>query len=125
MRRMTARTTGFSIVEALVATMLVGVASTLLASALTVRTVARRHSARDAAAARALGDLIATLAARPCTMADTSAVGTRETAAGTALIQWHAHRSAAGWAFAESVSIGAGSAASSGVVATQGRVPCT
>lgn len=122
---MIARPTGFSIVEALVATMLVGVASALLASALTVRTVARRDAARDATAAAALGDLLGLLAARPCVAADTSAESTRETAMGTALVRWHARRSGAGWAFAESVSVRVGTGAGSDVVATEGRVPCT
>ncbi|MDQ8165451.1 MAG: type II secretion system protein [Gemmatimonadota bacterium] len=122
---MIARQRGFSIVEALVATILVGVASTLLASALTVRTVARRGAARDAAAAGALGDLLRVLAARPCLAADTSAESTRETAMGKADVRWHARRAGAGWAFAESVSVRLGSDDGRSVVATEGRVPCT
>lgn len=124
MRSMIARPRGFSIVEALVATMLVGVASALLASALTVRTVARRDAARDATAAAALGDLVGVLAARPCLAADTSAESTRETAMGTALVRWHARRAGAGWAFAESVSVRVGARNGSDVVATEGRVSC-
>lgn len=105
--------------------MLVGVASALLASALTVRTVARRQSARDAVAARALTDLLGTLAARSCQSVDTAEVSVRETAAGPAMVSWHARRSGAGWAFAESVSLNAGIAAGASAVTTEGRVPCT
>ena len=125
MRSMIVRPRGFSIVEALVATMLVGVASTILASALTVRTAARREGALDAAAARALADLLRALAARPCWAADTSAELTRETSAGTALVRWQARRSGSGWAFAESVSVRAGTAPGSTGVETEGRIACT
>lgn len=121
---MIARQRGFSIVEALVAMILVGVASALLAAALTVRTVARRDAARDATAAAALIDLLGMLAARPCMAADTSAEATRETAMGSAQVRWHARRSGAGWAFAESVSVRAGAGNGSNVIATEGRVPC-
>jgi type II secretory pathway pseudopilin PulG len=117
------RTGGFSIVEALVATMLVGVASTLLAAALTVRTAARRQSARDAVAAHALSDVLSTLARRPCTAADTAAESALETAAGTARVRWAALRSRAGWSFTETLFVAAPGRRT--VVATQGRVPCT
>lgn len=105
---------GFSIVEALVATALVGVASAALAAALTVRTALRRQAGRDAVAARVLHEVSATLARRPCTAVDTSAA---QRVVG-ADVRWQARRVASAWEFLQSVEVGGA------VIVSEGRVPC-
>jgi type II secretory pathway pseudopilin PulG len=106
---------GFTIVEALVATMIMGVAGGMLAAAFTVTTAARRRAALDVQSAVQAHERIALLSHRPCVAPDTSGSGSH----GAALTWWRAARVPAGWSFSDSVSLPGvpPRPASSGVVA--------
>jgi type II secretory pathway component PulJ len=92
---------GFTVVEALVATMIMGVAGGLLAAAFIVTTAARRHAALDMQTAVQVRERIAHLSRRPCAAADTAGTA----AHGNALIWWRASRVPEGWSFADSVAL--------------------
>ena len=92
---------GFTIVEALVATMIMGVAGGMLAAAFTVTTAARRRATLDRHTAVQVHERIALLSRRPCSAADTSGSGTL----GAATHWWRATRIANGWAFTDSVTV--------------------
>jgi type II secretory pathway component PulJ len=92
---------GFTVVEALVATMIMGVAGGMLAAAFTVTTAARRRAALDTQTSIQVQERIAFLSRRPCSAADTSGSGT----AGAATHWWRATRVADGWTFTDSLAI--------------------
>jgi type II secretory pathway pseudopilin PulG len=95
------RRTGFSIVEALIALALMGVAGGLLAATFTVAGAARRSAALQAQGAAVLRTRIALLSRRPCSAADTSGVDQ----VGGARDAWRAQRVDAGWEFTDSVAV--------------------
>ena len=97
----TSSRSAFTVVEALVATMIMGVAGALLAAALTVTTAARRRASLDVRTAALVHERVAVLARRPCAAADTT--GTAQV--GNATAWWTARRVGSGWAFAESVRV--------------------
>lgn len=108
----------FSIVEALVATAMLGIAGSALVVALGVAGSIRARGAADSGAAAATADRIALLARRPCASADTSATERR----GALTDRWAARHDAAGWAFAETVSAaGATTPGTAAGVVTCGR----
>jgi type II secretory pathway pseudopilin PulG len=108
---------GLTIVEALIATALMGVAGSMLAASFTVAGTARRNAARDARAAQALRERIAVLSRRPCAAPDTAGVD----ASGGATVFWTAHRAESAWRYSDSVIVpGAVPHAPDG-----GLVPCT
>jgi type II secretory pathway pseudopilin PulG len=92
---------GFTIVEALVATMIMGVTGGMLAAAFTVTTAARRRAALDVQSAVQTYERIALLSHRRCSAPDTAGSG----AHGAALIWWSATRVTGGWSFADSVAL--------------------
>jgi len=89
----------FTIVEALVALAVVGIASAALAVSLAASGSLRRRATARLATGQALGARLAMLAARPCTAADTNGVVT----AGGITEWWTARRVGAGWAFTDSI----------------------
>jgi type II secretory pathway pseudopilin PulG len=108
--------TGFSIVEALVAIAMMGVAGGFLAAAFTVSTVARRRAELDSRTAALVHERVASLARRSCALADTSG----SSSAGASREWWTARRAESGWIFSESVVV-------AGVpprAALTGAVPC-
>lgn len=92
---------GFSVVEALVATAMLGIAGGLLAATLTVTTATRRRATLELRTARFMHERISDLSRRPCTAPDTSGAS-RD---GPVLEWWTAQRAGGGWAIAESVSV--------------------
>lgn len=93
---------GFTIVEALVATAIVGIAATALAASLTATGAMRaRAAARNLVAAIARAQ-VAELSGRACAAPDTGGVISVGGAVGT----WAAQRAGAGWAFSDSVRAG-------------------
>jgi len=89
----------FTIVEALVAATIVGLASAALALSLAASgTLRQRASARTGAAELTVGR-VATLGARGCSAADTS--GT--TASHTLTERWGAQRAGAAWIYADTI----------------------
>ena len=92
---------GFTVVEAVIAIALLGVAGASLASAMAASTAIRtRAKARDGAAA-GLADRLAQLARRPCSAADTAGVDRRNGIAE----HWSAKRTIPGWAAVETVQV--------------------
>ena len=106
---------GFSIVEALVATVMMGIAGGLLSAAFTVATAARRSALRDTDAALALRTRVALLARRPCSAGDTAGVEVH----GPTTVAWSAHRTESGWSFTDTVSV-----AGAAPLRAAGTVPC-
>lgn len=92
---------GFTVIEALVAIVTLGVAGGLLAAAFTVSTAARRRALLDVRGASWAQQRMALLAARSCLAADTS----DSARSGPASEAWSAMRAADGWAFVDSVSV--------------------
>jgi len=93
---------GFTVVEALVATAIVGIAAAALAASLTATGAVRaRATARNRAAAIARGQ-VAELSGRACAAPDTAGVIAVAGATGT----WEARRAGAGWTFSDSVRSG-------------------
>lgn len=92
---------GFTLVEAVVATAMMSVAGGLLATGLTVVTVARRRADIDAWGAQALREHVSLLAGRSCALPDTGAVDRL----GEATDRWSARRSGGTWVFVDSVSV--------------------
>jgi type II secretory pathway pseudopilin PulG len=92
---------GFSIVEALVALAMMGIAGGLLAATFTVTLAARRSAALDVHSAAVVRTRIAVLARRPCSAADTSGVDQLDGAVDT----WSARRTESAWEFSDSLAI--------------------
>jgi type II secretory pathway pseudopilin PulG len=110
------RRAAFTIVEALVAIAMMGIAGAFLAAAYTVTTAARRSAVLDARSADAVHLRIAFLSRRPCAAPDTSATVLN----GRVMEAWRARRSGSGWNFVDSVAMpGAPPRAS-----VTGTVPC-
>jgi prepilin-type N-terminal cleavage/methylation domain-containing protein len=108
--------TGFSLVEALVALALFGVAAGLLAGAMTVTVAARRRAELERHTSVAVHERIALLARRPCAAADTGGAP----AAGATREWWSATRSGGAWVLVDSIAT-VGTAPRSAV---RGEVAC-
>jgi type II secretory pathway component PulJ len=108
--------TGFSVVEAIVATTMLGVVGAMLAGTFSVVRAARARAEARGASALVVAERVATLARRPCTAADTAG-GDR---LGRAISRWAANRSGAAWAFADSTT----APGSGPPVVIAGQVPC-
>ncbi len=91
------RARGFSVVEALAATTMLGVAGAMLAAGFGVIGAARARAGLRSGAAILAGERLSLLSRRPCEARDTSGEGR----AGTAVSRWAAERTAGGWTFAE------------------------
>jgi type II secretory pathway pseudopilin PulG len=92
----------FTVVEALVATTVIGVASAALAAALTATGTLRARAAVRVAAATLPRARIAALAARSCAAPDTAGGIAVSGLTGT----WVARRTGAAWTFSDSVHAG-------------------
>lgn len=110
------RAAGFSVIEAIVATTMLGVAAAMLAATLGALRTFRATAEARAASALAVGERVATLARRPCASGDTA--GSERL--GRAITRWGATRSGAAWSYAESTAAPGGGPA----LVIEGRVPC-
>lgn len=110
------RRTGFSVVEAIVGTTMLGVAAAMLAAALGVLRSVRASADARSASAQAAGERVATLARRSCTAGDTAGVDRR----GRAVTRWAATPAGAAWTYADSTSVPGGGPA----VVIEGQVLC-
>ena len=91
---------GFTIVEALVATMMFGVAGATLVASLAVMRALRTRGLAETAVARSAADHTALLAQRGCGAGDTAGTSRMAEAAEN---RWVATRTAEGWQWADSV----------------------
>jgi type II secretory pathway pseudopilin PulG len=105
----------FTIIEALVATAMLGVAGASLAATLTVVATVQNRAALRAATAAAGGRRLNALVRRPCTAPDTAGAD----AAGPVLDAWTARRTGGSWVFADTLRAPGAPAAVIG-----GTVPC-
>lgn len=90
---------GFTIVEALVATVMFGVAGATLVASLTVMRALRMRALAELAVAEAAANHAALLARRPCSAADTSGASLER----AVQYRWSAARSPEGWRLVDSV----------------------
>lgn len=91
---------GFTIVEALVATMILGVAGATLVASLAVMRALRTRGQAETAIARSVADHTALLAHRGCAAGDTAGISRTADAVEN---RWVATRAAEGWRWADSV----------------------
>lgn len=91
----------FTIVEALVATTIVGIASAALAVSLAASSHLRSRAAARIAAAQIAAQRTGFLSARACAAPDTDGV----TAAARGTEVWRARRSAGGWTYSDSITV--------------------
>jgi hypothetical protein len=105
-----------SVVEALIAVAMLGIAGASLCAAFAATTAARRHAAADTRAADATLARIAWLSRRSCVAADTA--GLDADPGGS--VAWTARRNGAKWVFTDSVRVNGVRA----VTATGGFVAC-
>ena len=91
----------FTIVEALVATTIIGIASAALAISLAANSRLRGRAAARIVAARVATERLGFLSARPCAAADTAGTAS---SAGTSEA-WTARRTAGGWTYTDSIAI--------------------
>lgn len=108
----TTNRSAFTLVEALVATAVIGVAGATLAAVLGGTAVMRARALADARAAQLFRERIGTLAVRACNAADTQASSPPE--------RWHARRVAGAWVYADTITV----APAPRVVSLQGSVSC-
>ncbi len=108
--------TGFSVVEAIVATTMLGVAGAMLAGTFSVLHAMRAHAAARAASSVAVAERVAVLARRPCAAGDTAGADRL----GRAVSRWGARGLGAAWAFADSTAAPGGGPP----VVTSGQVSC-
>ena len=91
----------FTIVEALVALVVVGIAGTAWAASLAANGALRSRASARVVAGRLVAARIAALAARSCAAADTGGVAS----AGTATEAWSAQRDGGRWSYSDSISV--------------------
>lgn len=108
----TTNRTAFTLVEALVATAVIGVAGATLAAVLGGTAVMRARADADARAAQLFRERIGSLAVRACTAADTQLLSPVE--------QWRARRVAASWLYSDTVHV----TPAPRVVSMRGAVAC-
>lgn len=98
---MTTNPSAFTIVEALVATTILGIASAALVASLAANSHLRSRASAKTTAAQLSAERIGFLAARACTAPDSA--GATGGAAASEL--WTARRSAGGWKYTDSIAV--------------------
>ena len=95
----TSSRSAFTIVEALVATAIVGLTSAAFALSLAANASLRTRASARTAAAQIVAERLASLAARNCVAADTNGL----TVANGAAESWRARRIGAAWSYTDSI----------------------